>query len=142
MKHAKLVKVLVVADDTDVAVLLLRHWQSNMNDIVLLQERTKHWWSIEDSQIPVEGIKQHLLFLHAWSGSDTTSYVYGKSKKSFVKLLKKCDEIKTAAKVFSNPGSSQDEIDTHSEDIFKIMYGGKIDQPLTQIRLVMLFLYL
>ena len=80
---------LVVADDTDVAVMLLYHCQEWMSDIFFLQERSRRAWSMMRSQTDVEDLKEHLLFLHSWSGCDTTSSIFGKGKGSLVNIMRK-----------------------------------------------------
>ena len=68
----------VVADDTDVLVLLMYHWKQNMADVYFLSEVKKNMmvWKIRDSWPTTTS---HLLFLHAWSGCDTTSATFGHS---------------------------------------------------------------
>ena len=57
--------VIVVADDTDVAIMLLYHLQNDVFDIYLLQEQGKKCWSIKEAHSDVT-CKDHLLFIHAW----------------------------------------------------------------------------
>ncbi|KAG1714706.1 Multidrug resistance-associated protein 1 [Nymphon striatum] len=52
---------IVVADDTDVAVMLLYHWNENISDVFFLQERGKKCWSIRKAQLEVLDFKEHLL---------------------------------------------------------------------------------
>ena len=66
------VPVVVVADDTDVAVMLLYHWNESMQDIYFHQERGNKTWSIKKTSGTIAK-RQHLLFVHAWSGCDTSS---------------------------------------------------------------------
>ena len=84
----------VVADDTDVLVLLMYHWKQNMADIYFLLEVKKNMmvWKIRDLVTKaVEVITSHLLFLHAWTGCDTTSATFGHEKTS---MLKKSNNLK------------------------------------------------
>ena len=39
----------VVSDDTDVAIMLLYHWDHHLKDIVFTSERSKKSWSIGES---------------------------------------------------------------------------------------------
>jgi len=85
-------EVNVVADDTDVLVLLIYHWKQNMATIYFLSEARKNLkiWSISDlvrETGPI--VTSYLLVLHAWSGCDTTSATYGQGKIGLVKKLKK-----------------------------------------------------
>ena len=72
----------VVADDTDILVLLIHHWKQNMAGMYFLSEAGKNTkiWRISDL-VEQAGpfITSHLLFLHAWSGCDTTSATFGQA---------------------------------------------------------------
>lgn len=126
--------VVVVADDTDIAVMLLYHWKDWMNDIYFLQERSNRAWSMKRSQTNVEEVKEHLLFLHSWSGCDTTSSIFGKGKGNMVNILKKSPPLQESSRVMMNPDSSQEEVGDASVTAFKVLYGGKVDQTLTTMR--------
>ena len=60
--------VAVVGDDTDGAVMLVHHWRDDMQDIFFLQERYNKARSVKYASLRNVVIKEHLLFLHAWSG--------------------------------------------------------------------------
>ena len=78
----------VFAEDTDIAVLLLYHWSSSLFDIVLTSDRKKSWSIKECSSILSDDMRSSLLFLHAVSGCDTTSAVFGVGNISTFKLFK------------------------------------------------------
>ena len=82
----------VVADDTDVAIMLLHHWSSELNDILFKSERPKKSWSIQKSveALPAD-MKDVLLCLHAFSGCDSTSAIFGLGKATVFKKFK-CDK--------------------------------------------------
>ena len=82
------------ADDTDIVVMLVHHWQENMSEVYFLQERWSKAWSVKHASSRNEIIKEHLLFLHSWSGCDTTSAVFGKGKPKLVETLIKSDTWK------------------------------------------------
>ena len=82
-------EVIAVADDTDVLILLMHHWTENMADVYFLSEPKKSHkkgmqvWRICDL-IAKAGtlVTSHLLFIHAWSGCDTTSATFGQGKQT------------------------------------------------------------
>ena len=81
--------VVVVAADTDVLVLLMFHWKNGMNLYMLSDvpsnKEAKQVWKIEDLVISAgDVIASHILFIHAWSGCDTTSALYGQGKDDFI----------------------------------------------------------
>ena len=81
--------VVVVAADTDILVLLMFHWKNGMNLYMLSDvpsnKGDKEMWKIEDSVISAgDVITSHILFIHAWSGCDSTSALYGQGKHDFL----------------------------------------------------------
>ena len=74
----------VVADDTDILVLLLQHFSNDMADIYLLSEskqllrKLKKLISIRElAEKASRTVLQNLLLIHAWRDWDSTSAVYG-----------------------------------------------------------------
>ena len=74
----------MIAEDTDVLILLMHHWAENMADVYFLSEPKKSHkkgmqvWRICDL-IAKAGtlVTSHLLFIHAWSGCDNTTATFG-----------------------------------------------------------------
>ena len=64
--------VTVAVDDTDKVVMLVHHWQKNMSKVYFLQDLCSKAWSVKHANSRNEIIKEHLVFLHSWSGCDTT----------------------------------------------------------------------
>jgi hypothetical protein len=126
--------VVVVADDTDVAVMLLYHWTNQLGDIFFLQEKDKKVWNIKAACRNLELIKDDLLFIHAWSGCDTTSSTFGKGKASFLNQVKKSDKLRLISKTMSGQCSNQIEIGNLAVAAFKIVYGGKSTDSLMKMR--------
>lgn len=89
LQKAKESTVQVFADDTDIVVLLMHHWKSEMFDIVFSSERSGKSWSIKNScgDLPSD-FSKILPFIHAFSGCDTTSAVFGLGKPSMFKKFK------------------------------------------------------
>ena len=81
----------VIANDTDIMVMLFYHWQDDMASIFiqkvtggakrqLVGPSIIH--SIQDVSAEVDPlIKNNILFIHAWSGCDTTSSTFGNNKR-------------------------------------------------------------
>lgn len=81
--------VVVVAADTDILVLLMFHWKNGMHLYLLSDapsnKEDKEMWRIEDLvKSTGDVITSHILFIHAWSGCDTTSALFGQGKLHFV----------------------------------------------------------
>ena len=68
-------------------MLLIFHWEAGMK-IIMSPDTNKtgkeKQWNIEDIVNDVgEAVSTHLLFMHAWTGCDTTSSIYGKGEKDW-----------------------------------------------------------
>ena len=75
----KVVLLDVVADDTDVAILLLYHWHEALHDIYFTSEKSRRIWSIEQVANKLSAdFKDIILFICAVSGCDSTSAISGK----------------------------------------------------------------
>ena len=108
--------IIVVADETDVAVMLLYHWKDQLSDIFFLQERGKKCWSIKEAAQKIT-LKDHLLFIHAWSGCDSTSSILGKGKPSFMKMVQKSKDIRTASEIMTDYWATEESLRSCREDI-------------------------
>ena len=108
--------VTVVAGDTD--MLLLYHWNEKLFDIFLLQERGKKCWSMKECQSQVSVMKQHLLFVHAWSGCNSTSAILGKGKPSFFQFVEKYPTIQSASEIMSDFWGTKNEVEEFAVKTF------------------------
>jgi len=71
--------VVVTADDTDILVLMINHWQEGMGEMFFSTEKKEgkrlpklFYWRISDLHSMCDN-PELLLFAHAWHGCDTTS---------------------------------------------------------------------
>ena len=79
----------IFADDTDIAVLLMYHWPGQLFDIVFTSERPSKPWSIKLSWATIPPVlRKALPFIHAFSGCDSTSAIFGLGKPSIFKRFK------------------------------------------------------
>ena len=86
----------VVADDTDILVMLLNMWSPFMADIVLRHEACKsikkhlELISIKETvSVLPEQVIRNLLFIHAWGGCDTTSAIYNQGKDKYYEACRR-----------------------------------------------------
>ena len=132
--------VIVVADDTDILVLLIYHWNSDMADVYLqsnVKKSQNKIWKIRDLVTKVGGVvKAHLLFIHAWSGCDTTSATFGQGKTLLLKKIKECNELQQISYVMSKDDVTAEQIGKAGIQVFAIMYGGKQGYTLNTLRYV------
>ena len=126
--------VIAVADDTDVAVILVHHWEVAIQDIYFLEEQWNKVWSVKDVCTRNVAIKKHLLFLHSWPGCDSTSTVFGKAKPKVVQMLAKSHECKHLSETVSSSWSNHADVRNAFIQTFALLYGGKDDDTLAKLR--------
>ena len=98
------------------------------------QEKGKKTWSIKKAISTIGMMREHLLFVHAWSGCDTTSSTHGKGKSPFMNLLKNSDELQSASETMNRHCCTQQEVGIAAIKSFRVVYGGKVDVSLTKMR--------
>jgi len=81
-------EVNVVADDTDILILLMHHWSETMADVYFLSEPKKSQkkglqvWRICDLDSKAgKTVTFQLLFIHAWTGCDTIPVLLSDKEK-------------------------------------------------------------
>ncbi|KAK3928365.1 Protein lin-54-like protein [Frankliniella fusca] len=126
----------IVGEDTDLAVLMVALTPPGQQ----LHMMTSSWFKgtkVRHSiplQAALKGTAEHLLYLHATTGCDTTSYPYSKGKKVGLSKLMKYPEVKQAAEVFLNSSSTLEQISAAGEKVFLYLYGVPNQPNLTKAR--------
>lgn len=133
--------VTVVADDTDILVLLLYHWKETMADIYFQSEVKKsqrknvNVWKIRDLAAKAgEVIVSNILFIHAWSGCDTTCATFGHGKTALMKKVQDSKELQHLSRMMCDPLITAEQVGKAGTRIFIIMYGGKKPDSLNCLR--------
>ena len=89
--------VTVVAEDTDILILLLYFWNKEMSNVSMRSEPRKGQ-ELKEFNIGQmakklnENIVKHVLFIHAWGGCDTTSAIFNQGKNKIMKLVESGDD--------------------------------------------------
>jgi len=113
----------VVADDTDVALLLHYHWNPTMADVTFTSSK-----STFDIKVFMMNhspfIKTYLLVLHAWSGCDTTSAIHSKGKLSLMKKIETSPRIRQLLDTLRDKNADQFEVGEAGIQLFFHQYGG------------------
>lgn len=118
---AKNSRTAVVAEDTDVFQLMIHHADATDNSNNLYMVTAKHTVCINTLKKKLDpALSESLLFLHAFSGCDTTSRPYGIGK---VTVLTKYTALNKSAAVFMSPSSSKQDIEQAGEDAMLEIYG-------------------
>ena len=120
----------VIADDTDILVLLCCLAKGGDNDIFLQpSHRTrkaspKRFWSIQHTQRSIGNLTSILPVIHAVSGCDTTSRIFGLGKRGVLKKFKHSEELQKLASEFVGEGAKQESVVRAGEGILLELYGG------------------
>lgn len=81
-----------------------------------------------------EVLTSHLLFIHAWSGCDTTSATYGHGKTSLLKKITESEELQQISFLMTNPEATVEQIGKAGIRLYVVLYGGKEDDSLNSLR--------
>ena len=131
----------LIGDDTDLLVLLLSKDMPQSSKNIFFAPAPKKIHSknrIRDiKQVKVDlgsFICQHLLFMHALSGCDTTSRLYGIGKGTILKKLKSNVTLQQAALVFHNPMSTHTQVQEAGEKALVAIYNEKNSDSLNMLQ--------
>ena len=117
--------VTVVADDSDVLIMLLYYWNTDMGKISLLCKKSKGTEETINIRETVENIDRSvlksLLFIREFGGCDTTSAVYGKGKTCILNLLQKYHEVQEVFEVFMKENATKAEVTEAGHLLFVLM---------------------
>lgn len=94
--------VTIIAEDIDILVLLtaLGRNQTNVFFLKPSKGRTSEQFYCPSGFKYDDVIAENLLFLHAFSGCDTTSAAYNMGKVKFIKILQKHPKLASGTKLF------------------------------------------
>ena len=123
----------MVAEDTDILVLLIHHTPSAASELFLTTSKgtynvTELFNTLNDNE------KKRLLFIHAFTGCDTVSAIYRHTKVSlFNKLCSDDEDLEDEFTVLMSVESLQEDIMEEGVMLFQYIYGD-IDKTLTELR--------
>ena len=132
--------VTVVANDTDILVLLIFHLKPSMADVFLLSSPTGK--SRKRKLVRIRDIQQHigdvavqqLPVLHAISGCDTTSALYGHGNISaYKKIVSKSDSAEPID-IMNSDCVTQDDVAKAGSKLLVMLYNGKVNDKLDSLR--------
>lgn len=140
VKQSRETSTTLIGEDTDLLVLLLYYVEVPnkglffRSDKMSLKSRKVYDISYLRDTLG-DDICDQLLFLHAFTGCDSTSRIHGIGKKSvFQKLIKGNQILQSSATVFSSTGSTKDEVQTAGCQAMVHLYGGKPNESLATLR--------
>lgn len=88
-------------------------------------------WKLKDVEKTGEALSSHILFVHAWSGCDTTSSTFDQGKTTLLKKIRESQEIQQISRLMS---AMKEEIGSAGIQLFLHLYGGKLTDSLNSLR--------
>ena len=79
-------------------------------------------------------VLRYLLAIHSFGGCDTTATTFDKGKKFISKLVEKSSVARAQCDVFLTPNATDEEIGTAGIRLFVLLYGGKENDTLANLR--------
>jgi len=139
IRSSKIVNTVLVGEDTDLLVLFLYHADMDSKELYFRPEpksnaRNVRLWNIRKSKEKLgSSIFSKLLFIHAITGCDTTSRLYGIGKATSLLKIRR-NELSKIADVFMKDGVHKDGIIKAGENALVILYNGDIGEELNALR--------
>jgi len=128
----------LIGEDTDLLVLLLYYAQTNNRGLYFRSDKAKvpKVYDISEmKRVLGRELCSQLLFVHAYTGCDTTSRIFGVGKKTVLqKLVKGESTIQTSANGFLLPKQANTAIEDLGRKAMSVMFGGKNTDSLASLR--------
>lgn len=130
----------LIGEDTDLLILLLYHMDPDRKTLYFRSDNKSR------KQLRVYNINKlkcllgdklcsELPFIHAFTGCDTTSRIFGVGKKSFFEKFLKADaDLASCALDFIKPGKTCDTIEMSGNRAMALVFGGKVSASLSSLR--------
>ena len=134
--------VTVIANDTDIMILLIYHYDGRCSKIFMKSHVKKKSALADSTIIPIHLLRQaigeqctrSLLAIHAFSGCDSTSGTFGHSKVAMWKKFTNHHEAAQLLNILSNVNATQDMVAEVGCKLMAVVYGGKLNTSLTSLR--------
>ena len=144
IEKAKTQSTTLIGEDTDLLILLLHYADENSKDLYFRSDKKlKNKEENGNKVYNITGMKKdlgsvlcsQLLFIHAFTGCDTTSQIHRLTKESaFRKFLDDDSILQECACAFLNPSTNQDDIETYGNKAMVVMFQGNFNDSLTTLR--------
>jgi len=123
--------IVVIGTDTDLLVILVSQITPGMS-VYMCGHSPPIVYDLQAIQSAIGGVRTHLMTLHAITGCDTTSALFGKGKKKAL-LLAQNDSL-DFLDVFKSSESSKDSISMAGEKFLLKLYGARSVATLDKYR--------
>ena len=108
-----------------------------MSDVYFSSHKVDKKQSVKEVVSTLDPIlKEHLLFLHAWTPFDVTSVIYRHGKTCLISKISFSRELQRYAELISDSWVNIDEVVHAGQKTFVLVYGVKQDEFLNSFRIV------
>lgn len=132
--------VFIVGEDTDLLVLLTFHVavsEEPISNVFLIkpgkQNQETVIYSPSNCRLP-EDVRKYALFLHAFTGCDTTSSFFRQGKIKLIKKFMTNQNLLHQASIFLDPIATPGQVAEAGIHIIKTLYTGGSSKSLNQVR--------
>lgn len=131
--------VFIVGEDIDLLVLLTAQEQpESYGNIFLLKpgkgQQDSVMYSPSNCKLSEEA-KKNLLFLHAFSGCDSTSAFFRQGKIKFIKTFEKNTSLQKTVAAYMDPNATPDQVAEAGAKFIVTVYTGASNKSLNETRL-------
>lgn len=128
--------VTVVGEDIDLLVILIGLCSPDIKNVFFLKPgKGKVSQTLYNPHLAADKtLSDHILFLHAMSGCDTTSALFNQGKLKFLKVLQKNNDLQPVIDAFKDPHAHQDEIAEAGNVFLMALYGKGHETSLNDLR--------
>lgn len=122
-------KGIIVGEDTDLLVIMIALANLNNECFMLMpasKDKPQRVFSSQQLQRALGDVANHILFLHAVTGCDTTSSLFKKGKKQAFRLLQSNEELREKVVVFNDKDASHEDIAQAGEYFLTTLYNGRV----------------
>ena len=136
--------VVVVAEDTDVLVLLLHHCRAGMSEMYFYSESksTTGRKTVPGKRVKVSAVQHkisseacdRLPAVHAFGGCDSTSAIFGHGKGTLFKQSGRSPELHCHCITLQSPTATVEDVKSAGLKLFLAVCGGNADDSLADLR--------
>jgi hypothetical protein len=136
--------VAVVAQDTDILVLLLHHTRPTMQEVYFVSEpkKVRGGKTTEGKSVCISLVQdqigvlacQRLIAVHAIGGCDTTSAIFQHGKGTIYDCIAKNTTLRNDCMILQSSSASADDVCEAGVRLMIAIYGGKLCDSLTSLR--------
>lgn len=128
----------LIGEDTDLLALLLYYAHADGPDLYFRSDNKSNKaikvYNIKRLKAILGDLCSQLLFVHAFTGCDTTSRIFGVGKKSVFQRLVKDSTMQSTANAFLLQNQTKEVIENLGCQVMVIIFGGKGTDSLASLR--------